>query len=252
MQSISVILRFIQFFPTRSSLPMRIAFKFKYIHNNGLFTRLLEHVGQKSDLVLNLYEDASDYVIEACGDQGELEALAELVSSLIPQSLFLLAHHIEELDEEGGDKPLVKKRENYAVPYCPECQNRIMQTYDPFEECEVCGFSGSELSLEQMNRALQTDFKSAKELFTEAARRLIVDKEIRLMTYNGTRTFSLLSRGEKSDEGMMICDPSELSASFLITKDELDTLMMIEKPSMRLKPKLTFRAENDLQRAYRF
>lgn len=227
---------------------MRIAFKFQYLHDNGLFARLLERVREKSDLVLSLYEEMSYHVIEASGDQGELERLAELISSLIPQSLFLLEHHIEELDEEGEGKPLVKK--SHAVPYCPECQNRIIRTYDPFETCNVCGFSESEMSLKQLNTVLKTDFKSAKELFVYAAQRLIDDKKLQLMTYNGIRTFSLLNSGEQNDDGIMICDPSELSGSFLITQDELDTLMMIEKPSMRLKPKLTFRAENDLQRAF--
>ncbi len=229
---------------------MRIAFKFQYIHDNALFARLLERVREKSDLSLCLYEDASYHVIEASGDQGELEALAELVSPLIPQSLFLLEHQIEEVNEECGNKLLEKKKEPYSVPYCPECQHRIMRSYDPFQPCNVCGFSDSEVSLEQLNTALQTDFKSSKELFSEAAAKLIEDKELSLMTHNGIRTFSLLGRGDKSDEGIMICDPSELSSSFLITQDELDTLMMIEKPSMRLKPKLTFRAENDLQRAF--
>jgi len=229
---------------------MRIAFKFNYIHNNGLFSRLLEQVKEKSNLQLILYQDNSKYVIEASGSQDELEALAELVSSLIPQSLFLLEHHIEEVDKPGEGKVLKGGEHKYAVPYCPECQKRVMTTYDPFEYCNVCGFSEQVVSMEELNASLQTDTNTAKDLFENAANRLIRDKELTLMTYNGLRTFSLLETAEKSGDGIMICDASEISAFFLITQDELDTLMMIEKPSMRLKPKLKFRAENDLGRPF--
>ncbi|HEX5624061.1 MAG TPA: hypothetical protein VFX57_06455, partial [Sulfuricurvum sp.] len=46
-----------------------------------------------------------------------------------------------------------------------------------------------------------------------------------------------------------ICNPADISDFLMTTQGELESLMMIEKPSVRLKPKLKFRAEYNLQRA---
>ncbi len=39
---------------------------------------------------------------------------------------------------------------------------------------------------------------------------------------------------------------ADISDKFLITQGELDSLMMVEKPTVRLKAKLKFRVENEL------
>ncbi len=67
---------------------MHIAFKFQYIHDNGLFSRLLSRIQELSSIPISLYEDGKHYTIEASGNQEVLEALAEQISTLVPQSLF--------------------------------------------------------------------------------------------------------------------------------------------------------------------
>ena len=229
---------------------MHIAFKFHYIHNNGLFTRLLERIKEKSPLDITVYKEQSYYFIEASGEQDELESLAELVSSMVPQSLFLFEYDIEEIESIDASRTLSKEESFYEVPYCAECQDQLMQTLDPFVSCNVCGFSEKDLSLEALSAFVNIDNKNAHALFEELADILIETRRLILPTYNGTRTFTLLSEKEEDHNGILICDPSELSTSFVITQDELNTLMMIEKPSLRLKPKLKFRAVNDLNRAF--
>ncbi len=76
---------------------MHIAFKFHYIHDNGLFTRLLNRIQELSDIPLSLYEEDRNYTIEAEGDQDALEILAEQISTLVPQSLFLQDYKIEAI-----------------------------------------------------------------------------------------------------------------------------------------------------------
>ena len=227
---------------------MRIAFKFHYIHDNGLFSRLLERVKEKSSLELTLYQEKFDHVIEASGDQSELESLAELVSSLIPQSLFLSEHSIEEVKEPYASHGLKKDESEFNVPYCPECQEKIIETLDPFEPCSVCGYSEKKLSIEEFKSFASTDAQAAKMLFEDLAEKLINEQKLTLMTYKGIRNFSLLGTQESAESGILICDPSEISSFFVITQDELNTLIMVEKPSMKLKPKLKFRAENDLSK----
>lgn len=229
---------------------MRIAFKFHYIHDNGLFRRLLERIREESVLPIRLYQEKVDYIIEATGEQSELETLAELVSTLVPQSLFLSEHSIEAIEASLELPGLIQEDCTFQVPYCPECQDRIMKTLDPFNPCDVCGFSDVKLSFDELIELTKSEVNTAEELFEELADQLIEAGKLSLPTYNGARNFSLLSNQEDVDCGILICDPSEISTYFVITQDELTTLMMIEKPSVRLKPKLKFRAENELEKPF--
>jgi len=62
---------------------VHIAFKFKYTHDNGLFTRLLNRISERSALPLSLYHEGSEYRVEASGEQPALEILAEEISALV-------------------------------------------------------------------------------------------------------------------------------------------------------------------------
>lgn len=228
---------------------MHVAFKFHYIHSNGLFIRLLKRIRERSPLPLTLYQEKQKYVIEASGSQKELEALANLVSLLIPKSLFLQEHTLGEI-ETLHESQLLEDDANYKIPYCPECQQYVRETLNPFESCSVCGFSDTILTLDELITYMHSDATSAPALFTQLADSLIKNKTIALPTYNGIRRFSLLNAGEDEESGLLICNPADISDSLMITQGELDSLMMIEKPSVRLKPKLKFRAENGLHKPF--
>jgi hypothetical protein len=87
------------------------------------------------------------------------------------------------------------------------------------------------------------------DFFLQLANILIEKGEVTLPTYNGVRHFSLLN-SEHKDKGILFCDPSDISDKFLITQGELDSLMMVEKPTVRLKAKLKFRAEYELDEPF--
>lgn len=229
---------------------MHIAFKFHYSHSNGLFVRLLKHIREQSSLPITLIQHNNTYIIEATGEQQELESLAELVSTLIPQSLFLHDYTIVEGESLQETKALIETNNPYSIPCCPECQQKILHTLDPFESCSICGFSDTTITLEDLLTFTQSDAKTANTLFTQLAQWLIDKGEITLPTYNGLRRFSLLTTKEREESGLLICNPSDISDSLLITQGELDLLLMIEKPTVRLKPKLKFRVEHDLTKPF--
>ncbi len=231
---------------------MRIAFKFHYIHDNGLFTRLLNRISECSTLPLSLHHEGMDYRIEASGDQDDLEALAEQVSTLVPQSLFLRDYAIEEIDTEddGGSVSLKETDTAFQIPYCPECQERVVETYDPFVSCTVCGFNDTSLSTDALATFTGLKVNTEKELFMQLADILVERGVLILPTYNGIRHFSLLNSNGQKHEGILFCDPVDISEKFLITQGELDALLMVEKPMVRLKAKLLFRAEHDLNEPF--
>jgi hypothetical protein len=233
---------------------MHIAFKFDYIHDNGLLTRLLNRIQELSAISLSLYKEDTHYSIEASGDQTALETLAEQISTLVPQSLFLRDYKIEEIDKEeesevitaslsGNDTP-------FKVPYCPECQEIVVKTLNPFKPCSVCGFSETSLTLEDLSTFTGMKASTEGALFIQLANLLSEKGELTLPTYNGVRRFSLFNSNAHKNEGVLFCNPSDISEKFLITQGELDSLMMVEKPTVRLKAKLMLRSEYELNEPF--
>jgi len=177
--------------------------------------------------------------------------VAEQISALVPQSLFLRDYSIEEIDEEETDSvkeigTLSQKNVPYKIPYCPECQKKVIETYDPFVSCKVCGFSETSFSFESLITFVGFTADTAEAFFRKLADNLLKTGELSLPTYNGLRHFSLLSLNTHGGEGILFCDPTDISEKFLITQGELDALSMLEKPIVRLKAKLMFRSEYEL------
>lgn len=236
---------------------MHIAFKFEYIHDNGLFRRLLNRIQELSAIPVKLYQDDTHYRIEASGNQSTLETLAEQISSLVPRSLFLQNYTMEEVHkEESNDSdtlpaPLPQINIPFQIPYCPECQKNVIHTLDPFIPCSVCGFTDSTpLSIEKLKAFTGLTADTVEAFFRELANVLSQTGELTLPTYNGIRHFSLISENASKREGILFGNPADISERFLITQGELDSLMMVEKPSVRLKAKLMFRAENALNEPF--
>ncbi len=231
---------------------MRIAFKFKYTHNNGLFVRILERIAQRSALPLSLYHEGTEYRVEATGEQPELESVADEISALVPKSLFLAEYAIEEVKEEKseGSELLAEEHAAYQIPYCPECQEKIIETSDPFVECTVCGFSDISLDMDDLASYTGVNSESREEFFGVLADQLLEKGELSLPTYNGIRRFSLLTSGGDKNDGILFCDPTDISEKFLITQGELDALMTVEKPTVRLKAKFKFRMEHELNEPF--
>jgi len=232
---------------------MHIAFKFKYTHNNGLFTRLLERIAQRSTLSIFLYNKGTEYRVEAKGEQPELEALADEISALVPRSLFLSEYAIEEVTDAYADGSALLRQDYstyYQVPYCPECQEKVIETFDPFCDCKVCGFSDLALDMEDLRTYTGVNAESNEQFFVLLANQLLEKGEISLPTYNGIRRFSLLTSAGYADEGILFSDPTDISEKFLITQGELDALMTVEKPTVRLKAKFKFRMEHELDEPF--
>jgi hypothetical protein len=233
---------------------MHIAFKFHYIHDNGLFARLLNRIQELSTIPLSLYTEGMYYIIEASGDQSVLETLAEQISTLVPQSLFLRDYKIEEIDKEEESAAITSSLpENHVpfkVPYCPECQKSVVKSLNPFTPCSVCGFSETSLTIEGLSTFTGITAPTEEAFFIQLANVLSDTGELKLPTYNGVRRFTLLNSNTHSNEGVLFCNPTDISDKFLITQGELDSLMMVEKPSVRLKAKLMLRSEYELHEPF--
>ena len=168
---------------------MHIVFKFKYIHNNGLLTHLFKRIITSSPLNLNAYNDGDMFYIESSGEQKELEGFAELISLIVPQSLFLQESSLQEIETLSPMKTLDESKEFIEIPYCIECQNKILQTLNPFEQCEVCSEDKNTLSINDISSIPFGKESNSEVYFTYLAEYLIANKELELLTYDNNNLY---------------------------------------------------------------
>lgn len=213
---------------------MHIALTLTYTHDNDLPARLFERIAALSPVAVSCFRDGDLYTLEASGDEAPLKQLVETASALIPQSLFLHAHTLDAVETRRVPAPYTATPAAPGIPYCLECQHTILQTLDPFGDCPVCG---------DADLAFETP-QSPEAFFMDLAGVLKTTGTLRLQTYNGVRTFSI-----REDASILICDPQMLPDTFIMTPGELEAMQCIEKPAIRLKPKLPFRMEHALSGA---
>lgn len=229
---------------------MNIAFNFDYRHHNGLMSRLLNDIKKRAATTVYLQQDDNRYSLQASGDQETLEALAELVSSIVPLSIFLQEPELLEIDSiEAEDQFLEDKADFYEVPYCPSCQEGVInQTLTEFDLCEICGCSDPQKDY----GSLMTQFNGDDfyEGIAKKAKELIDHGVITLKTTNGERTLSINEQTQNSAYGMLSCNFETLPDAFVMTQSELQTLILVEKPSVRLKPKLKLRSSHELKHPF--
>ncbi len=226
---------------------MNIAFDFEYLHHNGLMCRLLNAIKKKAAIPVYLNSDNIKYTLEAGGNQKELETLAELVSSMVPLSLFLEEPRLREIDTiTAGDQFLEDSAAFYETPYCPTCQEGVLnRTLSTFAQCEVCGFSDPKISYDmQMRQFDGDDFYQAVE---QKAQELITNGAITLRTSQGERRLSISEKAQNASYGILACNIDVLADNFVMTASELQTLTLVEKPVVRLKPKLKLRVSHELE-----
>ncbi|MGB6018805.1 MAG: hypothetical protein WBF77_04345 [Sulfurimonadaceae bacterium] len=225
---------------------MNIAFNFDYQHHNGLMSRLLNAIKKRAATTVYLQQDHNRYTLEASGDQETLEALAKLVSAMVPLSIFLKEPLLKEIESiEAKDQFLEESSRYYEIPYCPTCQEGVIdQTLTQFDQCEVCGCSDPKVSYSELTELFGSDdfYKN----IDKKAQELIDQGVITLRTSNGERTLSINEKVQTSSYGILSCNIEALPDAFVLTQSELQTLTLVEKPVVRLKPKLKLRSSHEL------
>jgi len=211
---------------------MIIQYSFNYIHNNGLFIRLLNKIAKVTKIEVYLEKIDENYFLEAKGEQSELEELAGKISSVIPSSIFLKSSSIKEIENFNTTNTELKDNTKfYAVPFCIECQDMILNNQRDLNlDCKICGFSDVKLGIEDLDTKV-TEFKK--------------NGQCELETFNGKRVFS-----SSSGSSILCNDYENISEYFIITQAELNALTSVEKPAVRLKPKLKFKLEFNLTESF--
>ncbi len=226
---------------------MNIAFNFDYRHRNGLMARLLNAVKREAATTVYLQQEGNRYALEASGDQQSLEALAELVSKMVPLSLFMQEPRLQQVESITAKEQFLEETSSYyEVPYCPTCQEGVLtQSLTRFDQCKVCGCSAPKVPYSTvMEQFGGDDFYAAVD---KKAAELIDQGHITLQTVGGERLLSIGEELQRGMYGILACNIEALGDDFVITASELQTLTLVEKPGVRLKPKLKLRVSHELK-----
>ncbi len=221
---------------------MKVTFNFTYTHSNGLMTRLLNYIKRESKITIFLNQNINIYSIQAKGEQNELEALGELISSTIPLSFFLESYELKEIEDINAKDEFLKDNSTYyQTPYCLKCQNRVIdKTLANFNECEICGDSN-------LKYPINKDFY---EILEQKVKEFLDKGFVTLNTIYGDRIISINEEQQNRPYGILICDIEKIKDSFVATDLEIKTLTLIEKPIIILKPKFKFKIEKSLKNIF--
>ncbi|MCL1039199.1 hypothetical protein L2750_18920 [Shewanella submarina] len=186
---------------------------------------------------ITIARSSKGYLIEAQGDQANLETLADKIANMFPLSVWLTDSSITLANERlGYDKPL--KVDGELPDYCSHCYPRIGDNQSSefgqiLTPCPVCGGeqhwqslnSGIDLaSLKQQSRALL-----AGDSLT------LSDGSVLSLTA-GPELTALAGRANS----LLVCNPNMLGRVFTLSTEQTLALCAIEKPLIRA------RARNDI------
>lgn len=213
---------------------MILKYEFEYQSNNNSFITILDNL---------LKSKESEYQIDKIGDkiflyvEDEEKRLIELsdeFSKELPVSIFLkdfsleVVPHIPPIDYQHTLDSCLKS-------YCPNCLNetenkKSANYYNPFINCQICGTTSNEKSMQIYEKNELLSFESFKKSFEYLASSLNNGKVIKIK--NSSKTFFLkkFEKIEYEDQWLLCNDVENLSKLTVGSKQKNIALLSLEKP----------------------
>ncbi|WP_335917056.1 NiFe hydrogenase [Shewanella chilikensis] len=186
------------------------------------------------------------YILEAEGNQSELEQLADEIAGDFLLSTSLLDSRILLAEERlGAATPLAltellpNSTTRPSLAFCQHCQPRLGDNQHPdFANirlpCPHCHGEEAVLAEPELCALQPSDIRAMAE-------QLLGGKSLTL-TDSGNRRLKLslkqddMPQGIPSGQTLICCNPNSLNAHFLLTDAEVLALSSMEKPALRLRP----------------
>lgn len=192
-----------------------------------IFLRTLEQEGlkgtiQKENFSLKLFVE-SDSV-------EKLEAFSDVLSKELPHSIFLHDSKAEVVEEMPEEEYCLAQKRKVALAPCPSCLSKLKESYNIFQECEVCGYGANQ------------EAKIAKDEIALSAKNIQEGKIVEINTFYGkyfVGTPSNICNTINFD--IMVYDLATVEKyTANVEKHEITALGAIEKPTIKLKKKIKF------------
>lgn len=216
---------------------MILKFTFEYQSTSLVLENILLRELKSTPLTGKL-EKYGDFVsLYVKGGEEELQDFADNLSLNMPYSLFLKDTKVEAVDimpEEDYILPNYPKRE---LPFCPKCEKKAFEDYDPFVKCVACGYSFKSSTLKYKNFA-KIITKDNERIFKNFAKVLKNGAVAKIKTFNGYKSISLMNQKNfekiKGDFDLLCVDLGSVGKICSIGKSEILALGSFEKPILEL------------------
>ncbi|NPA73425.1 MAG: hypothetical protein GXO12_01820 [Epsilonproteobacteria bacterium] len=221
---------------------MILRFDFEYVSTSGFLYALLEKKLKESSLKGVIANDGDKISLYVEADEESLKSFADDLSLSIPYSIFLKDTDVTAVSKMPTISKQTKIKHKRALPFCPECYKKALKSYDPFVECEACGYGVKKSDLVYKNFA-KTVTKDNKEIFSNLAKAVSNGGVAKIKTFNGIRSVGLVQEkylGTGDDFEIVCADLDEVHEYFQLDKAQMLALGSFEKPVIALKPKNGF------------
>ena len=206
---------------------MKIQFAFESSKPLPLYRSLSAVMAKQHACVHRTFQTASSFVIEAKGEQTELESLAQYVAQVFPVSVFLTKAGIQPIENWSAqkDEALIDNAP-LTLAYCPHCSAK-------FAKLNHANFGQTELPCEWCNGHTQDliDTWDVQKTLTT-----LLDKETVQITLHGQTVCLSLPKSTQKSTDVMITHSTVIKRHFMASDTQLLGLSAIEKPAMILVP----------------
>ncbi|GAD89614.1 hypothetical protein VHA01S_024_00080 [Vibrio halioticoli NBRC 102217] len=215
---------------------MIIRFSFFTTKAIALYAKQCNALLQRN-LVHSVYRDKRGYHLEAVGEQEHITELASVIGESFPLSCWLTGTDIVAVDEfKGSQAPLKIPSSSKARHYCEHCKDELTQP------CEICDAQAiTELVINKRHVSLsskcdaqlENELRPEIDLFIENGQMHIEHDDI-------TQAWSRLNAIRLQDERLVFANIAHLQQACVVNERDLQLLLSLEKPSLRLAIKPEF------------
>lgn len=180
------------------------------------------------------------YLIEAVGEQVQLEALAEKIAHDFLLSIWLVESKVEEIiHREGSVVPLVNTQ--HHLPFCQHCEPLLGDNQSPrFGELALpCACCHGEQRLHQAVSISQLKVWANDILTTGNVLFTLTTEQGKHQVFQLSTTPVLTSSQERPQ--ILICNPNNVPLHFFTPSEHVLALSSLEKPRVTVQPRTQHR-----------
>ena len=235
---------------------MILLYDFEYISKNLVLENFLKVICEEFGVKYKLRKEGKFVKLYIDEDEQRQHEFADYLSSMLPLSLFLKSSNAKITDSIVG-KEINIKNTAISLPFTKnaiECAKDAKSFYynHPFPPNEVgfVNYNATSLTLEDEDLVMVASSSSDyKNIYKKVANFIKNGKKIKIKTPNGIFLFFEINKENMKgidDFEVIPTDISLIQKMVNITKEELQALMTLEKPSMRAKVNMIYEAKEIL------
>lgn len=228
---------------------MILKFTFEYISESQLIYKIISRVLKENTLegkIIKNGDNLSLYVNSQ--NEKELLEFADLLSSQLPHSIFLKNSLVEVVEEYPDDicyEPDINAKRKSS--FCPQCLKKSILSYNPFIQCEACGYDVLEAPLVLKNFA-KTIEDDNKNIFESIAFVIKNGAIVKVKTMNGFVLLGMLTENnyKKLTNGFtVLCvDLASVYKACDVSVAQALAIGSFEKPMIRTFVTMNFREQH--------